>query len=370
MSIVATDTIPLGMIRAATKGRPKGLKPYRPQSKTRITVDRILALYEEMEQADALPVGPRTTGYRLKEFYVGEYTKADFDHLGEKVKRLQQAGRLPWSWVADASAVTFEALGYRDPLTFLRDAADSYYRRDLRENQPVVIEVYCEARETLGMIRRVAAQRGVTVYSGGGSCGPNIAYKPAVRALRRAVEFGQSTLILGICDFDQAGIKNVMRPHLEHLAAFLYGTAGNEEVLAIDGRSIMETDASVSFRHLALTPDLALNIVEDLHDRDRIEDYMLSGHDVWSRDLDLLADVQKIETEALNPAEMRNLVVRELDAALDQDALAPIVAEEDAERTMLRAALTDRRWAGELRPRHGQRSTDTRPSWSTARPPR
>ena len=45
-----------------------------------------------------------------------------------------------------------------------------------------MIEVYAEARETLPLIERVAAEQGVFVYSGGGSGGPKLAYGVAVRA--------------------------------------------------------------------------------------------------------------------------------------------------------------------------------------------
>jgi len=224
-------------------GRPKGFVPYEPNARTAVRAERTIRLFSDMGQADALPLGPRTSGYRLKERHPDEYTKADFPKIGESIKRLGQARKLPFSWIGDGSSVTHEATGFETPADFLRHAAD-FYGRDLRSAQPVVVEIYAEAKETLPLIHRVAEERGVTVYSGQGSAGPKLAEKVAVRALDRATR-GQATLILGICDFDVDGIKGVLRPHVEHVAAFLYGSTGNNEaVVAVDegGRAIVADD--------------------------------------------------------------------------------------------------------------------------------
>jgi hypothetical protein len=303
----------------------------------------VLDLFERMHAADALPLGPRTCGYRLKELYVGEYTKRDFPAIGEVVKRLQQDGRLSWSWVADASAVTYVADGWDSPDEFIRQA-HTLFRRDRRTGQPLVLEVYAEARETLGLIRRLGAERGVTVYSGGGSCGPNLAHKVAARAVVRAVEVEQSTLILGICDFDQAGIRNVLRPHLEHLSAFLYGTAGNDRTIAYQDTTMLDLldgGPSASFRHLALTPGQARELVETETDQHRIDRYVTSGADLWTRNLDLLDQVQKVETEALDPVALRDMVVEVIDRSIDADALELLVTEEDDQRADLRDRFTE-----------------------------
>jgi hypothetical protein len=334
--------IPLYAITPRKQSRPKGLTAYRPHNKTQTTIDRILALYERLHAADALPAGPRAVGYRLKELYVGEYTKDNFGAILDNIVRLQQAGKLPWNWVSDASAITYQPSGWPNPVSFLRDA-HTLYQRDRREGQPVVTEIYTEARETLSLISRLGEERGVTVYSGGGSCGPNLAHKVAGRAVDRAIHNDQSTLILGVCDFDQAGIRNVLRPHIEHLAAFVYGTSGNTQVLATqNGHGLLtvdETDAAVSFRHLALTPEQAHDLVETEQDRQGIGAYIASGTDLWSRDLACLDAVQKVETEALDPVALRDMVVAALDTVIDNDTLGAVDAEETAERADLESRL-------------------------------
>jgi hypothetical protein len=334
----------LRRITPAGTGRPKGLVPYRPKGKTTTTIERIRTLYAEMHDADALPLGPRQVGYRLKERHPGEYDKSNFKAIEENVKRLQQASKIPWGWVADSSALTYESEGWSDPATFLRKVHESY-ERDRLDGQSTVIEICAEARETLPLIRRLGAERGVTVYSGGGSAGPNLAHKVARRALRRAVEHGQSTLILGIADFDLPGIRNILRPHIEHVSAFLYGTADNAKVIAQqkgeDGPlvSMAETGHSVMFDQIALTPRQALGLAETEVDRREIFLYATSGIDMWDRDLDLLDGVQKIETEALDPVDLRRLVIDAIEDVLDLSTLNRIGGEEAAERADLERRL-------------------------------
>ncbi|HXH34990.1 MAG TPA: hypothetical protein VNJ54_11325 [Plantibacter sp.] len=319
-------------------GRPKGLVRYSPRAGRKIVAARIMDVLERMRASDALPIGPRAVGYRLKELYPGEYTKDDFPMINEIITRLTQASLVPWEWVSDGAAVTYEADGWASPASFLQGVPDTY-NRDRRERQPLVVEIFTEARETLPLIRRVASERGVTPYSGSGSNGPSLALKVAARALTRAVDYEQSTLILGICDFDLSGLRNVLRPHLEHVGAFLYGTSDNEDVLSYHGLQASEIDAKVSFRHLALTPELAHGIVTDREDRERIVTYIASGVDVWTRDLSFLEGIQKVETEALDPVELRRVVVEAIEDAIDAKALEDVVAEEETEREDIRSRL-------------------------------
>ena len=331
--------------------RPKGFAPYAPRGQNAVTEQRTLDLYAEMSAADALPLGPRQCAYRLKERFPGEYAKhgedgaTSFRMVERIVMRLQQARRLPFAWVADASSVVAAPGGWADPGDYLANLPN--YERDLRQRQPVVVEIYAEARETLPLIRRVAAERGVLVYSGGGSVGPGLAYRVAGRAVTRAVKHGQSTLLLGIADLDLAGIRNVLRPHVENLAAFLHGTTEGAVVVAAAAEengpplTLAATVASGTFGHLALTPEqaLALDLIETEADREAVSAFVASGTNLWSRDLDLLDGVQKIETEALDPRDLRDLVATALDDVIDAEALDAVRAQADAEREELAVGL-------------------------------
>jgi hypothetical protein len=342
-AISASVSIPLAQIEPSADHteRPKGNWPYKPYAKTQLLADRILERYQLLARQDALPAGPRTIGYRLKEAFRSEYSKADFKNIGRVITRLCQAGNLRWDWVADGSAVDYGPGGWDSEQDFLRDA-HRLFGRDLRGGQPVVIEVGTEARETAGLIRRVCHDSGVRAYSGGGSSGPGLARKVALRALERAATRGQSTLLLWLGDFDQAGIGQIVRPHIEHVAAFLYGSRkhgklirADQKVLAwpVDGRlvTMAQTGCTVSFRHLGLTPQMALERAETAEltqaDTDAIAAYAASGEDIWDRDLALLEGVARFELEAMNPPEVRNLLAGAIGHILDHGVLEQTLAE-------------------------------------------
>ena len=341
--------IPLSRISPSNRvnDNPKGLWPYKPYAKTALLAARIIERYDRLAEQGVTQAGPRTIGYRLKEAHRGEYAKADFGNIERVIKRLWQSGQLDPDRVADGSSVDYEVSGWDSPESFLRDAS-GLFSRDLRDGQPVVIEVGTEARETAGLIAATCRERGVRAYSGGGSSGPGLARLVAYRALDRAAGHGQDTLLLWLGDFDQAGIRNIVRPHIENVAAFLYGTAGNEEVLATrtpDGElvTMAETGCTASFAHLGLSPQMALERAETAElseaDTEAIAAYADSGEDAWSRDLDLLDGVAKFELEAMDPPELRDLLTDAIDGVLDAGQLDEILAQAEFQRDDLQDRL-------------------------------
>jgi hypothetical protein len=352
--ISAEAPIPLAGIEPSADhtDRPKGNWPYKPYRKNKVLAGRILERYDLLADQGVRSAGPRTIGYRLSEAFRGGYSKADFKNIARVIARLCQAGDLGWERVSDGSAVDFDAGGWDSPQDFLRDA-HRLFGRDLRAGQPVVVEVGTEARETAGLIRQVCHDSGVRAYSGGGSSGPGLARKVALRALRRAAEHGQSTRLLWLGDFDQAGIAYIVRPHIEHVAAFLHGSRKDgqligpeQKVLAwrVNGRPVTmaQTGATVSFRHLGLTPQMALDRAETAGlsqaDQDAIRRYAASGDGLWDRDLALLDGVAKFELEAMDPPEVRDLLAGAL-SILDHGALERISAEAEVQRAGLRRRL-------------------------------
>jgi hypothetical protein len=91
-TLVSGPTGPIDLSEIASVGEcavPKGIVPYKPRSAARLGIKRdVLAMYERLAAADALPVGPRQIGYRLKEEH--GYTKANFK--GETLASLFAGG--------------------------------------------------------------------------------------------------------------------------------------------------------------------------------------------------------------------------------------------------------------------------------------
>lgn len=91
------EGISLTGISPSTKSNtePKGLAPYNPYAKTELLAARIIERYALLRDQDALPAGPRTIGYRLKETYRGQYDKADFPNIDRIIKRRRHLGLTP-----------------------------------------------------------------------------------------------------------------------------------------------------------------------------------------------------------------------------------------------------------------------------------
>ncbi len=82
-------------------GRPKGLVRYSPRAGRKIVAARIMDVLERMRASDALPIGPRAVGYRLKELYPGEYTKA-LEHVVAEEETEREDIRSRLNEIADA----------------------------------------------------------------------------------------------------------------------------------------------------------------------------------------------------------------------------------------------------------------------------
>jgi len=331
----------------ARAGDPKGYAAYNPTAPWKQGVVRdVLKLFEELEADDALPVGPRTAGYALTERVapsglryvkvIGKDTEhrdgvVSFRAVEDAIKRLRQAERLDWTWVSDGSAVSrpvsedVTAEGFAS-----RVLAD--YEHDLRVGQPVVPELHSESAELTAFLRRVTDPYGVRVESGRGSGGPDLARKVAIRAWNRYHEQDedgeprrQRTLILGVGDLDQAGVRNVMRPHIEHVAAFLLGLAERHSKWNEETRRLWVEEV-LRFERVAVTPQQALGL--DLPDLDKpsLMRYGASGFGDWDRDLSLLTE--KVEVEALGPQRLRVAVTTAIEDVLDMDVLEQARAEE------------------------------------------
>ena len=339
----------------AKTGGPKGFASYTPRGwKAGIEQD-VLLLIAELEEADALPVGPRTVGYRLsmRENVSGlRYVKtnygadgrpservvpgfATFKDVEDMVKRLRQAERLDWDAISDGSAVEYPVAGSASLEKFLAELIEHPYQRDLRQGQPVVVEIYSESAELTPLIRRVAAEYGVRVYSGRGSGGPDVALGTAISAWNRSL-YHQRTLIFGIGDLDYDGVAGVMRPHVEHVGQFLGGIAERQ------GGDPEDTARMLDFRRIAITPEQAITIAEGLNDPlgvYALRAYRDSGGNDWERDADLLKFAPKTEVEALDPVALQDLIRAEIEDILDLDLIRSLRDQETSEGEWLKAEL-------------------------------
>src|SRR5262249_48779046 len=157
---------------------------------------------------------------------------------------------------------------------------------------------------------------------GRGSGGPDLARKVATRIWERCWEQGedgraqlQRTLLLGVGDLDLAGVRNVMRPHVEHVGAFLLGFAERAFPQRDKDERRQLVGEMLGFQRVAVTPAQAIALDLPDVDNDALRAYGESGGDDWSRDLKLLTE--KVEVEALGPQRLREAVTEAIEDALD-----------------------------------------------------
>ncbi|MFY9588684.1 MAG: hypothetical protein WAT66_14665 [Actinomycetota bacterium] len=121
----------------------------------------------------------------------------------EKLNRGRRAGLFPWEALHDGGVVEASAGGFIDPSHFwhwVRLEAEDYHR-DLLENQPTYVEIWCEAAGLVPRVALAAKDYGVPVYSGGGQNSTSMKHDGAQRIVRD----GRSTVLLHIGDLDKFG---------------------------------------------------------------------------------------------------------------------------------------------------------------------
>ena len=125
-----------------------------------------------------------------------------------------------------------------------------------------------------------------------------------------------------------------MRPHVEHVAAFLRGFLSDHGLS--DENANRFADHIIDFRRIAITPEQAVTINAALgNDTQSLEAYRDSGENDWTRNLAHLKVSPKTEVEALDPVSLRGLISKALDDALDLDQLQAVKDEEEKARELL-----------------------------------
>lgn len=210
--------------------RPRGPWPdWKPRTPRQVGIlADLLGRYEQHEREDTLPRGGRGIFYDLRPNGMGNgiaYRKPDAEHpiktkdglpgfgpmeahpgaVQEVLVMARRAGLIPEHWVADTRAPgAIVPLSYESTDEFVRTKVQyltSGFALDAQRDQPVYIEVLCEAADLQERLARIAGEYGVPVYSGAGFGGLKGKRAFAERAMDRDVP----TLVLVIGDRDDKG---------------------------------------------------------------------------------------------------------------------------------------------------------------------
>lgn len=199
-----------------TNVRPRGLASWRPQRKSRELLGQVGDVLEEY--ADHLPLTVRQLFYRL----VGAhgYPKDDraYARLCELLVRARRAQLIPFDAIRDDGGAEYWPAGFHGVPGFWADVRwrAREYRRDRRDGQPVLLELWCEAGGMLPQMARVASKYGVPVFSSGGFDSLTVKHETA----RRIAAADRPSVVLHVGDLDPSGVS-IFDSFSEDVAAFV-----------------------------------------------------------------------------------------------------------------------------------------------------
>lgn len=349
----------------------RGYAEWKPKGEAAHWTNAVNHVVEDLRQEWPLTV--RQLFYRVVAVYDYEKTEAAYGKLTGYISRARRAGYIPWEAVRDGGqGKSIGAQFFTDGEHFEASVLDwaAKMKLDRQRGQDSVLELWCEAGGMVPILQRVAAPYSARVNSGGGYDSVTSKHRLAVRVADRA-EAGLKTLILHVGDFDGSGedMCDVLRDDA--------GTMAITQVLrsaARDARLALEDED-----HETWAPDWVLGRLEDPSEDvpDRawqrvinwaldfftVERIALTGEQVVERQVitappkksdsrtaeftrrnqwvadELGTDQITAQLEALTPQELRDLIQENIEAHLDMDVYAEVLAEEEDVREDLLARL-------------------------------
>ena len=199
------------------KGRPRGFASWSPKSETMLVLDQVRAVLREYH--DFLPLTARQIFYRLVGAYDYPKTERGYANLCEYLVRARRAQMISFESIRDDGTTHHKFLKYTSPTDFWEQVSSNaeHYVRDKLEDQPVYVELWCEAAGMVPQLERVAGAYSVPVYSTGGFSSVTVTHEIADRALAR----DKATVFLHVGDYDPSG-ESIFTAMTEDARQFLY----------------------------------------------------------------------------------------------------------------------------------------------------
>ncbi|TWT48397.1 hypothetical protein Pla111_01630 [Botrimarina hoheduenensis] len=116
------------------------------------------------------PLTLRQLFYRLVVRKHIQKTEAGYKAVGRLTGQLRESGDLPWSWIVDSSRMVRQRASYSGLGEFL-EQTQRLYRRNLWQDQPEYVEIWCESESAAGVLCAITYEWGVPLrpFKGYGS---------------------------------------------------------------------------------------------------------------------------------------------------------------------------------------------------------
>lgn len=282
-----------------TNSRPRGLHPWKPQQKTMWLLGQVQSILDEY--SDHLPLTVRQVFYRL----VGAFNYPKDDHayarLLETMVRARRAQIIPFDSIRDDGVAEHWFGGFYGLPDFWLEVGRmaGTYRRDRLADQPVALELWCEAAGMVPQMIRVAEPYGVPVFSSGGFDSLTAKYETACRIM----DENRPTVLISVGDLDPSGVS-IFHAFAEDITAFVDDMGG---------------DYAPDFVRAAVT-------------REQITTYELE--EAPAKKTDRRGDWQggTVQVESLTPADLASEVDRVIREQLNLDQMGATLEIEGQER--------------------------------------
>lgn len=277
-------------------------RPIKRRRRTRAEVEQLDSQILDVLRADH-PQSVRHVFYRMTDPRLPEpveKTDNGYNQVQHRVAELRRSGKLPYSWITDATRRGYHVATFDGEADFLRSVARQY-RADVWRDAEVYCEVWCESRSIAGVIQDDCQRLAVSLYPAGGFTSMTLAYQSAEYI--RAYAAGRRAVIYYIGDYDPAGVlidQDIHQKLIEHL----------------------EEDVFIDFRRLAITLD-------------QIQRYDLPTKPRKAGDKRAIYIDRTVEAEAMPAHILRKMLVDHIESLLPPDAVQAALIEEESARDYL-----------------------------------
>lgn len=210
-----------GRHRVYGAGTVNGFSPERqrwPNEWLEVLRDQIVVLLREDHPQSLRHVFYRLTDPRLP-VHVSKDEVRGYRRVGRELLALRRAGRVPYGWISDVTRLGWHVEAFDGAGDYLAQVAH-LYRHDLWSSVEQRVEVWCESDSIGGVLRPLARELAVSLYTTKGFASVTQAYEAACD-----INQGRKPCsVLYVGDYDPAGVlipATVERELMQHLAVDL-----------------------------------------------------------------------------------------------------------------------------------------------------
>jgi hypothetical protein len=272
------------------------------QAKTQRIIDQAVEILTDFN-----PMTVRQVYYQLVSRQVVENNRSRYQAVSDALVDARLEGIIPWDWIEDRLRRPRQIAMWTDISDFLSSMIWRY-NKDIWQEQPQQVEVWCEKDALSGIFSDVIADYGVILNVGRGYDGWSSIHNAAER-----YGSGENVTVLYFGDFDPSG-EDMFRSLQERL-----GRLGSKPTMY----------------------KVALS-------QDDVQRYQLPPNFTKTTDtrragfVALYGD-QAVELDALPATVLRGRIVEEIERHMDLDALKRIQEQEKQERSKLMEVIIDMR---------------------------